>query len=53
MKAIESGSENFNLDEPPRFIMFPVLRMHPLTQTQSHHAAHVPECHTADWYTDA
>ena len=28
-----------HLEEHPRFMMFPVPRMHPLTQTQSHHAA--------------
>ena len=52
-----SGSENFthphHLEEHPSFIMFPVSRMHPLTHTQSCHAALVPRSHTADWYADA
>ena len=56
-EGYESSSENFNipthLDKPPRFIMFPVLRMHLLIQIQLHHAAQVPESHTADLYIDA
>ena len=42
-----------HLEEHPRFIMFSVLRMHPLSQTQSCHEAQVPKSHTADQYADA
>ena len=56
-EGYESGSENFNIPTPlrqlPRFIMFPVLTMHPLTQIQLHHAAPVAVSHTIDWNTDA
>ena len=40
------------LEEHPRFITFPVLRMHSLTLAQSHHAALVPRSHNADQYAD-
>ena len=42
-----------HLEEHPRFTIFPVLRMHPLTQTQSHHTAQVPKSHPADQYSYA
>ena len=56
-EGYESGSENFNipihLEEPPRFIMFSVSRVHLLIQIQLLHAAQVPESHIADLYVDA
>ena len=42
-----------HLEEPPRFITFPVSRMCLLIQIQLHHAAPVPDSHTADLYVDA
>ena len=42
-----------HLEEPARFTVFPVLRMHPLTCIQSCHVALVPWNHTVDQYADA
>ena len=57
-EGYESGSENsttypLHLEEPPRFIMFPVLRMCLLIQIQLHPTAQVPDSHIADLYIDA
>ena len=55
-EGYESGSENFNiptpLRKPPRFTMFPVLRMSLLIQIQLHHSAQVPASHITDLYVD-
>ena len=51
--VVRTSTYPLHLDGPPRFNMFPVLRMCPFTQTWSHHVAQVPESHTADWYADA
>ena len=56
-KGYDSGNEILtyphHLEEPPRFTMFSLLRMHPLTCIQSCHMALVPGNHTANWYADA
>ena len=51
--VVRTSTYPLHLDEPPRFIMFPVSRMHHLIQVQSHHVAQVPEGHTTDLYADA
>ena len=51
--VVRTSTYPLHLDRLPRFIMFPVLRMCLLTQTQSHHAVQVPGNHTADGYADA
>ena len=46
MKAVVRTSTcPLHLEEPPRFITFPVLRMHLLIQIWLYHAAQVPESH--------
>ena len=42
-----------HLEEPPRFTMFSVLKMCPLTHIQSCHTGQVPEDQTAHQYADA
>ena len=53
-EAYESSSENstyqLHSEEPPRFTIFPVLRMPLLIQL--HHTAQVPDSHIADLYVD-
>ena len=50
--VVRTSTYPLHLEEPPRFITFPVLRMHLLTQILLHHTAQVPESHTADLYID-
>ena len=53
-EGYDSGSKiltyRHHLEEPQRFTTSPVKNMHPLIQTQSHHAAEVLENHPAEQY---
>ena len=55
-EGYENSSENFNIpypsEEPPRFTMFPVLRMPLLIQAQLHHASQATDSHIADLYVE-
>ena len=51
--VVRTSTYQLHLEEPPRYTMFPVLKMHLLIQLQLHHAAQEPDSPTADLYIDA